>query len=117
MSWTHGMGKRAMSRSRCGGVPACGVSGPRSEAGPASHARGARDRGGEPGAGEGQCIMTDNQAPPMFEPDAESMPLELLAGLQQERLRGLIDRLLAAGGVPNAPPRDAGVTHGAHGAF
>ena len=38
--------------------------------------------------------MTD--VAPMFEPEAESMPAEQRAGLQQERLRGLIDRLLAA---------------------
>jgi phenylacetate-coenzyme A ligase PaaK-like adenylate-forming protein len=57
--------------------------------------------------------MTDEQAPPMFEPDAESMPPERLAGLQQERLRGLIDRLLAAGGVQAARLTQAGVTSGA----
>jgi len=49
----------------------------------------------------------------MFEPDAESMPPERLADLQQERLRGLIDRLLGAGGVQAARLRDAGVSHGA----
>jgi len=57
--------------------------------------------------------MTDEQAAPMFEPDAESMPPERLADLQQERLRGLIDRLLGAGGVQAARLRDAGVSHGA----
>ena len=39
--------------------------------------------------------MTDMA--PMFEPEAESMPAEQRAGLQQERLRGLVDRLLATG--------------------
>ena len=34
----------------------------------------------------------------MFEPDAESMPAEQRAGVQEERLRVLVDRLLAAGG-------------------
>ena len=57
--------------------------------------------------------MTDKQAPPMFEPDAESMPPEQLADLQQERLRGLVDRLLAADGVQAARLREAGVTSGA----
>jgi phenylacetate-coenzyme A ligase PaaK-like adenylate-forming protein len=57
--------------------------------------------------------MTDEQAPPMFEPDAESMPPERLAVLQQERLRGMIDRLLAAGGVQAARLAQAGVTSGA----
>ncbi len=57
--------------------------------------------------------MTEQLAPPMFEPDAESMPPERLAGLQQERLRGLIDRLLAAGGVQAARLSQAGVTSGA----
>ena len=31
----------------------------------------------------------------MFEPDAESMPPDLLAAVQEDRLRGLVDRLLA----------------------
>ena len=44
----------------------------------------------------------------MFEPDAESMPAEQLAGLQADRLRGLIDRLLAADGVQAARLREAG---------
>jgi phenylacetate-coenzyme A ligase PaaK-like adenylate-forming protein len=57
--------------------------------------------------------MTDQLAVPMFEPDAESMPPEQLAGLQQERLRGLIDRLLAADGVQAERLRKAGVTGGA----
>ena len=57
--------------------------------------------------------MTDEQAPPMFEPEAESMPREQLADLQQERLCGLIDRLLAAGGVHAGRLADAGVSSGA----
>jgi phenylacetate-CoA ligase len=57
--------------------------------------------------------MTDEQVPPMFEPEAESMPPERLADLQQERLRGLIDRLLAADGVQAARLRESGVTGGA----
>jgi phenylacetate-coenzyme A ligase PaaK-like adenylate-forming protein len=57
--------------------------------------------------------MTDEQAPPMFEPGAESMPREQLADLQAERLRGLIDRLLAVGGVQAGRLREAGVTSGA----
>ena len=48
----------------------------------------------------------------MFEPDAESMPAEQLAGLQQERLRVLVDRLLAADGVQAERLATAGVTSG-----
>src|SRR5262249_62189839 len=66
-----------------------------------------------PGRAGGECTRLGRQAPPMFEPDAESMPPERLAGLQQERLRGLIDRLLAAGGVQAARLTQAGVTSGA----
>src|SRR5262245_56992125 len=79
---------------------------------PGSRAPGARDRGQE-SARARECTMTEQQAPPMFEPGAESMPPEQLAGLQQERLRGLIDRLLAAGGVQAARLSQAGVTSGA----
>ena len=57
--------------------------------------------------------MTDERAAPMFEPGAESMPQEQLAGLQQDRLRGLIDRLLAAGGIQAGRLADAGVGRGA----
>jgi phenylacetate-coenzyme A ligase PaaK-like adenylate-forming protein len=56
--------------------------------------------------------MTDERATPMFEPDAESMPQERLAELQQDRLRGLIDRLLAADGVQAGRLKDAGVSSG-----
>jgi phenylacetate-coenzyme A ligase PaaK-like adenylate-forming protein len=68
---------------------------------------------GERPAREGECSMTEPQAAPMFEPDAESMPPDRLAGLQQERLRGLIDRLLAADGVQAARLKEAGVASGA----
>jgi phenylacetate-coenzyme A ligase PaaK-like adenylate-forming protein len=57
--------------------------------------------------------MTEEVAVPMFEPDAESMPAEKLAELQQARLRGLLGRLLAAGGVQAGRLKDAGVTSGA----
>ncbi len=53
----------------------------------------------------------------MFEPDAESMPAEQLAGLQEERLRGLVDRLLAADGVQAERLRSAGVTRAAASAW
>jgi phenylacetate-coenzyme A ligase PaaK-like adenylate-forming protein len=48
----------------------------------------------------------------MFEPDAESMPAELRAGLQQDRLRAMVDRLLAAGGLQADRLKQAGVTGG-----
>jgi phenylacetate-coenzyme A ligase PaaK-like adenylate-forming protein len=51
--------------------------------------------------------------PAMFEPDAESMPAEQLTGLQLERLRALIDRLLAVGGLQGARLKEAGVAAGA----
>jgi phenylacetate-CoA ligase len=49
----------------------------------------------------------------MFEPDAEAMPAEVRAGVQQRRLRGLVDRLLAAGGVQGQRLKAAGVAAGA----
>jgi phenylacetate-CoA ligase len=48
----------------------------------------------------------------MFEPEAESMPAELRAGLQEQRLRGLVDRLLALDGVQAERLRSAGVSAG-----
>jgi phenylacetate-coenzyme A ligase PaaK-like adenylate-forming protein len=49
----------------------------------------------------------------MFEPDAEAMSADSLAALQQDRLRRLIDLLLAVpGGLQAARLRDAGVTSG-----
>jgi phenylacetate-coenzyme A ligase PaaK-like adenylate-forming protein len=48
----------------------------------------------------------------MFEPDAESMPAEQRAGLQELRLRALVDRLLALDGVQAERLRSAGVTAG-----
>ena len=57
--------------------------------------------------------MSAPEVPAMFEPDAESMPAEALAGLQTERLRELIDRLIAAGGLQGTRLKDAGVQAGA----
>ena len=48
----------------------------------------------------------------MFEPDAEAMPAEQRAGLQQDRLRGLIDRLIETGGVQGERLKAIGVTGG-----
>jgi phenylacetate-coenzyme A ligase PaaK-like adenylate-forming protein len=48
----------------------------------------------------------------MFEPEAESMPAEQLAELQEYRLRGLVDRLLAADGVLGGRLESAGVDRG-----
>ena len=56
--------------------------------------------------------MTARDFPAMFEPGAESMPADALAALQQERLRSLIDRLLAADGLQAARLKAAGVTGG-----
>jgi phenylacetate-CoA ligase len=46
----------------------------------------------------------------MFEPDAEAMPPEELARLQDQRLRALVGRLLTLGGVQAERLRAAGVT-------
>jgi phenylacetate-coenzyme A ligase PaaK-like adenylate-forming protein len=48
----------------------------------------------------------------MFEPEAESMPPERLAELQQQRLRALVGRLLAAGGLQGERLAETGVTSG-----
>jgi phenylacetate-coenzyme A ligase PaaK-like adenylate-forming protein len=48
----------------------------------------------------------------MFEPEAESMPAEQRAELQQDRLRALVDRLLAADGVLGGRLRSVGVDRG-----
>jgi phenylacetate-coenzyme A ligase PaaK-like adenylate-forming protein len=47
----------------------------------------------------------------MFEPDAEAMPHEELARLQDERLRALVGRLLTLDGIQTQRLRTAGVTH------
>ncbi len=57
--------------------------------------------------------MSAAESPAMFEPGAESMPAEQLTGLQLERLRALIDRLLALGGVQGVRLKEAGVAAGA----
>jgi phenylacetate-coenzyme A ligase PaaK-like adenylate-forming protein len=62
--------------------------------------------------------MTDSPVAPltpsrtMFEPDAETMPPARRAELQSERLRALVDRLLAAGGPQAGRLRQANVTSG-----
>jgi phenylacetate-coenzyme A ligase PaaK-like adenylate-forming protein len=57
--------------------------------------------------------MSAGEVPAMFEPEAESLSAEQLAGLQTERLRDLIDRLLAVGGLQASRLKDAGVQSGA----
>jgi phenylacetate-coenzyme A ligase PaaK-like adenylate-forming protein len=57
--------------------------------------------------------MSAPDVPAMFEPDAESMPAESLTGLQLERLRALVDRLLALGGLQATRLKEAGVAAGA----
>jgi phenylacetate-coenzyme A ligase PaaK-like adenylate-forming protein len=57
--------------------------------------------------------MAEQVSPVMFEPDAESMPPESLAGVQEGRLRAMIGRLLAVpGGLQGARLREAGVAGG-----
>ncbi|WP_216858419.1 phenylacetate--CoA ligase family protein [Actinomadura verrucosospora] len=49
----------------------------------------------------------------MFDPRAEAMSTDERAALQRHRLWGLVDRLVAAGGVQGRRLKDAGVTGGA----
>jgi phenylacetate-coenzyme A ligase PaaK-like adenylate-forming protein len=49
----------------------------------------------------------------MFEPQSEAMPAEQLAGLQLDRLRAMIDRLIAVGGLQGRRLNEAGVAAGA----
>jgi len=61
-----------------------------------------------------RAMRFDNDSlPAMFEPEAEAMAAEQLLALQTQRLRVLIDRLLAADGVQAGRLADAGVTAGA----
>src|SRR5712692_6143975 len=57
--------------------------------------------------------MAAERGPAMFDPAAESMPADQRAALQQARLSGMIDRLLAAGGLQGRRLEEAGVTSGA----
>jgi len=57
--------------------------------------------------------MSAGEVPAMFEPEAESMPAEQLAGLQTERLRELVDRLLALGGLQGSRLKEGGIQAGA----
>jgi phenylacetate-CoA ligase len=50
---------------------------------------------------------------PLTDPDAEGVDPERRRVVQERRLRGLVDRLLAAGGVQGARLRGAGVSAGA----
>ncbi len=60
------------------------------------------------------AMRFDNDSPPpMFEPQAEALPAGELPALQTRRLRAMIDRLLAVGGLQAGRLRDAGVTSGA----
>ncbi len=54
----------------------------------------------------------DHGDAPMFDPTAETMPQEQRAVLQTGRLRGMVDRLLAASGVQAERLKAAGVTGG-----
>jgi phenylacetate-coenzyme A ligase PaaK-like adenylate-forming protein len=51
--------------------------------------------------------------PQMFEPGLEAMPAEALAGLQLDRLRTLVDKLIILGGVQGRRLKEAGVEAGA----
>lgn len=55
-------------------------------------------------------IFDNESAPPMFEPQAESMSADERASVQAERLRALIGRLLAAGGLQGRRLTESGVT-------
>jgi phenylacetate-coenzyme A ligase PaaK-like adenylate-forming protein len=57
--------------------------------------------------------MSRQPAPAMFEPEAEALPQEHLGHLQERRLRGLVDTLLAAGGLQGDRLTEAGIKSGA----
>ena len=57
-----------------------------------------------------ECSGTTSHT--MFEPEAETMPAAQRARLQGERLRGLVGRLLTAGGPQARRLREAGVLRG-----
>jgi phenylacetate-coenzyme A ligase PaaK-like adenylate-forming protein len=57
--------------------------------------------------------MSRQAVPAMFEPESEALPPEQLRELQERRLRGLIDRLLAADGLQARRLAEAGITQGA----
>jgi phenylacetate-coenzyme A ligase PaaK-like adenylate-forming protein len=57
--------------------------------------------------------MSRQAVPAMFEPGFEAMPPEQLAELQEQRLRGLVDRLLAANGLQARRLAEAGIKAGA----
>ena len=57
--------------------------------------------------------MSEQGVPAMFEPEEEARPVEALAGLQLDRLRAMIDRLIAAGGLQGSRLKEAGVEAGA----
>ena len=52
----------------------------------------------------------DHDDIPMFDESAETMPEEQRAVLQSGRLRALVDRLLAVGGLQAGRLKEAGVT-------
>jgi phenylacetate-coenzyme A ligase PaaK-like adenylate-forming protein len=56
--------------------------------------------------------MSAQLSPVMFEPGAEALDPAELAALQGQRLRGLVDRLLAAGGLQGGRLQAAGITGG-----
>ena len=57
--------------------------------------------------------MSRQAVPAMFEPESEALPGEQLRELQEQRLRELIDRLLAADGLQARRLADAGIRAGA----
>jgi phenylacetate-coenzyme A ligase PaaK-like adenylate-forming protein len=57
--------------------------------------------------------MSRQAVPVMFEPESEAQPQEQLAELQEQRLRGLLDTLLAAGGLQAGRLKESGVKAGA----
>ncbi len=58
-------------------------------------------------------VVADAPVVPLVEPDAEGTDPARRRELQEQRLRGLVDRLLAAGGLQARRLVDAGVRAGA----
>jgi phenylacetate-coenzyme A ligase PaaK-like adenylate-forming protein len=57
--------------------------------------------------------MSRQPVPAMFEPESEAQPPEELRRLQERRLRALVDRLIAAGGLQARRLAEAGIMRGA----
>jgi phenylacetate-coenzyme A ligase PaaK-like adenylate-forming protein len=56
--------------------------------------------------------MRQEERPGIFEPEAESIPPDKLAALQEQRLQAMIDRLIEVGGIQGSRLAEAGISGG-----